>query len=57
MKEKKESEVKIMPDVAVKQEERKEVDTLEELIKNLSEEDKRKMVIFLQGIKFVKSKM
>lgn len=45
-----------MADIAVKQEERKEVDTLEDLIKKLSEEDKRKMVIFLQGIMFMKSR-
>lgn len=46
-----------MLDILVKQEERQEVDTLEELIKNLTEEDKRKMIVFLQGIKFANSKV
>ena len=42
-------------DILIKTEDRTEVDNLTKLIKNMSESEQQKILIFLQGVKFAEA--
>lgn len=42
-------------DILIKTEDRTEIDNLTKLIKNMSESEQQKILIFLQGVKFAEA--